>query len=121
MLNLSTMRNRFAPHIDFTFLKGFIRTNPNLMPSNIDMVIERNGKFLFGEWKKEGEKISLGQEIMLKKLAKFHTILIITGDTDRKANVSHIQEITENGIMTIGKTVDDLTNILTDWYNEANK
>ena len=47
------MRNAHATHVDFGFLRGVISSNPNFMPSNIDMVLERKGNFLFGEWKRE--------------------------------------------------------------------
>jgi hypothetical protein len=116
---LGVLRNRFAPHIDFTFLKGAIRLNPKVLPSNIDMVYEHKGKFLFGEWKKEGENISLGQEILLKNLAKNSMVLLITGDTNPKVNISKIHQITEHGMRECGRTEDDLKNIINQWYEEA--
>ena len=48
------MRNRQAPHIDFADLVGLMDKR---LPSNIDMVMERHGKFLIGEWKRPDEKI----------------------------------------------------------------
>ena len=48
---IPAMRNARATHVDFGFLRGVIGSNPNFMPSNIDMVLERKGSFLFGEWK----------------------------------------------------------------------
>ena len=49
------MRNAYASHTDFGFLRGVILENPKAMPSNIDMVFERRGNFLIGEWKRENE------------------------------------------------------------------
>jgi len=83
------------------------------------MVYERKGKFLFGEWKKEGENISLGQEILLKKLAKHHMVLLITGDTSPKVNIHSIYQVTEHGMRECGRTEDDLKNIINQWYEEA--
>ena len=79
------MRNAYASHTDFGFLRGVILENPKAMPSNIDMVFERRGNFLIGEWKRENEDISLGQKILLKALAdqdKF-TVLVINGYGDK--------------------------------------
>jgi hypothetical protein len=45
------MRNKHAPHIDFTDLMI-----GKLCPSDIDMVLERKGHFLFGEWKRQGRR-----------------------------------------------------------------
>jgi len=116
------MRNRFASHINFAFLRGFIQANPNVMPSNIDMVLERKGKFLFGEWKRPGENMNLGQEILLQKLAKIHTVLIITGDTDNGVNVTNIQQMCPFGkLVNKGGTAEDLKKVLNDWYIDADK
>ena len=115
------MRNRFASHINFSFLKGFIESNPHVMPSNIDMVLERKGKFLFGEWKRPDENMNLGQEILLQKLAKIYTVLIITGDTDNGVNVSRIQQLDGTGLWDVGKNADDLKRILGNWYIDADK
>lgn len=76
------MRNPNAVHIDFKDLNGLMG---KIVPSNIDMVMERNGYFLVGEWKREGEAISVGQNILLKQLAKLEdrfTVLVIQGHTD---------------------------------------
>ena len=81
---MTAMRNPDAKHTDFTDLIGVIPSNPKLLPSNLDMVIERFGHFLIGEWKRPNEKISMGQEILLKRLATKDDIvvLLIEGDTD---------------------------------------
>lgn len=57
-------------------------------PTDIDGVVERKGKFLFFETKKEGKSIPLGQLIMLETLIKRFegdaTLLIIYGKTDKE-------------------------------------
>ena len=116
------MRNVNATHVDFGFLRGMIPCNPYFMPSNIDMIMERKGKFLFGEWKREGEDMKTGQKILLKALAKNNTVLVITGYVDTDAHVSLIQVVTQNGMLNrIGENKQDLITYLQDWYNAVEK
>lgn len=113
------MRNKNAPHIDFGDLLGAIEENPRFLPSNVDMLYERKGWFLCGEWKRNGEKLSTGQEILLRRLSqtpKF-SVLIITGDTDDGMKISKIQKITKQGLLkTVGSSVEDLKNLVRSWY-----
>lgn len=115
------MRNPNALHIDFGFLRGIIGDNPNFMPSNIDMVLERKGSFLFGEWKREGEEMKYGQKLLLKQLALCHKVIIITGYVDTKPNISLVQEIvpTTGNLITVGKSVSDLIGYIKNWYKDA--
>ena len=116
------MRNANASHVDFGFLRGMIPTNPSFMPSNIDMIIERRGEFIFGEWKREGEKMSVGQRILLLALSKMHTVLLITGYVDDEAYVSKVQVVTCNGKLNlIGKSKEDLIQYLQDWYDAVER
>jgi hypothetical protein len=48
---MKLMRSAVAPHIDYGFLHGVDKNSPNFVPSDIDGVIERNGVFLFLEFK----------------------------------------------------------------------
>jgi hypothetical protein len=114
------MRNAHATHVDFGFLRGIIRDNPNFMPSNIDMVLERKGMFLFGEWKREDEEIKQGQKILLKELAWIHRVLLITGYVDTKPHIILIQQVLPNGTLkVVGKSVADLIKYIQDWYKDA--
>jgi hypothetical protein len=119
------MKNDRATHVDFGFLRGFISSNPKVMPSNIDMVFERRGYFLFGEWKREGETMSYGQKIVLVNLAKLPRtkVLVITGHTDDKeVVVTNISLITKDGLYKqVGSSADDLKLILDMWYQKVNK
>jgi hypothetical protein len=63
------MRNGAAPHIDFKDMAGKITEKETVLPSNIDFVLEKKGWFLFGEFKRPGESISVGQKIMLEALS----------------------------------------------------
>lgn len=116
------MHNAEATHVDFGFLRGMIPSNPYFMPSNIDMIMERKGKFLFGEWKRQGEEMKTGQKILLKALAQNNTVLLITGYVDTDAHISLIQVVTRNGMLNrIGENKQDLITYLQDWYNAVEK
>jgi hypothetical protein len=115
---IPAMRNANASHVDFGFMRGMIPTNPAFMPSNIDMIVERKGKFIFGEWKRENEKISAGQRMLLLALSKIHTVLLITGHVDDDVYISKVQVVTCNGKLNlIGSKKEDLITYLQDWYN----
>jgi len=75
------VRDKYATHIDFTQFTSL----GNRLPSNLDMVLERKGYFLVGEWKRENEKLSEGQKILLRNLARMKnfTVLIINGHSDQ--------------------------------------
>jgi hypothetical protein len=90
------------------------------MPSNIDMVLERKGMFLFGEWKREDEEIKTGQKILLKELAWIHRVLLITGYVDTQPHISLIQQVLPNGnLKVMGKSVADLIKYIQDWYRDC--
>lgn len=118
---IPAMRNVHATHVDFGFLRGIISSNPNFMPSNIDMVLERKGNFLFGEWKREDEEIKTGQKILLKELAWIHRVLLITGYVDTEPHITLIQEVlpTTGNLKVVGKSTADLIKYIQDWYKEA--
>lgn len=119
---IPAMRNAHASHVDFGFLRGFIPSNPHFMPSNIDMVLERRGVFLFGEWKREDEDIKQGQKMLLTALAWHHTVIIITGYVDDKPHIGLIQKVTPTGNLTlVGEGEEDLINFLTGWYVEVER
>jgi hypothetical protein len=110
------MRNPHAPHIDFTELMV-----GKMCPSDIDMVLERNGYFLFGEWKRPGEQVSEGQKIMLRALHKVPrvTVLIIEGDTDDRMKVSNFWLLTEGKLSKQGSNVAELRDFVKDWLEAA--
>jgi len=74
---MQAMRNSSAEHVDYGFMLGWLESNKKAIPSNLDGVMERNGFFLFMEWKREGEKSSLGQSILLCQLAKLERVFVI--------------------------------------------
>ena len=112
------MRNPKAVHINFKDLMG-IREMGRILPSNVDMVMERNGYFFVGEWKRAGEPISRGQEILLMQLArqpKF-TVMIIQGHTDDGTMV--VDEFWQmdgtSALTSKGKGVDRFKELLVFW------
>lgn len=112
------MRNKYASHVDFTFLMDVVDKK---IPSNIDMVLERRGFFLIGEWKREAEEISKGQMILLTNLASLpqFKVLVITGHSDNtETEVTAINKLEYNGtLIPIGKSVDDLKSLVSAWLN----
>ena len=119
----NAMRNSYASHTDFGFLRSVILDNPKAMPSNIDMVFERNGKFLVGEWKREGEEISLGQKILLKALADENnfTIIVINGYSDNTGTeVNNFYKVTQNKLIMLGNGVKGLKDFINAWYQSSN-
>jgi len=113
------MRNSQATHVDFGFLRGAIKSNPKVIPVNLDMVYEHKGHFLFAEWKRENEEISEGQKILLRNLAKLHTVLLIIGHSDENSTeVKDFYWIRGLYMMHVGKGIDSLKDYIDDWWNE---
>ena len=110
------MRDKYAPHVDFGELSGLLG---KVLPSNLAMVLERKGHFLFGEWKRDGEKISKGQEILLKALSGLPktTVLVVSGDTDNGMRVERFWRILPDGSYTqSGKGLIEFKDYITEWY-----
>jgi hypothetical protein len=114
------VRNPYAAHIDFTELTGLLG---KVVPSNLDMVYERKGSFLVAEWKRDGEKVSKGQEILLKALSRIpsHTVLIINGYTeDREMFVNNFFRVfPDSPCVLAGSGLIGLKDYITDWYLTA--
>ena len=114
------MRNAFAKHVDFGFLRGAIKDNPKAIPVNLDMVYEHKSNFLFAEWKRENEEISIGQKILLKNLAKQHhcTVLLIIGYSDENyTEVNDFYVIRGDYMRRVGNGIDALKTYINSWWN----
>ena len=110
------MRNKEAPHIDFEELVGLLG---KAVPSNLDMVLERKGHFLFAEWKRDNEKVSKGQEILLKALSRLPTatVLIVNGDTDNGMRVDSFWRVVPDGsCVQSGKGLIEFKDYIIEWY-----
>lgn len=114
------MRNPYAAHIDFTELTGLLG---KVVPSNLDMVYERKGSFLIAEWKRDGEKVSKGQEILLKSLSALpsHTVLIINGFTeDGEMTVNKFWRVLPyDKCVLAGNGLTELKDYIVEWYMVA--
>jgi len=121
---MTAMRNPDAKHIDFAHLIGVIPSNPRFLPSNLDMVLERRGDFLIGEWKRPNESISRGQEILLENLAKKpgFLVVLIEGNTDAEMVVNKVQLFNPHkGWTDWGDSVESLKDLITQWYARAER
>ncbi len=114
------MRNKYATHVDFRFLSPYLG---NKIPSNWDMVLERKGYFLVAEWKRENEQLSIGQEILLKQLAKQDkfTVLIVNGHSDNdNTEVTKFSLLGKDGIsVKMGDNPDALGRFLKFWMDNV--
>lgn len=116
------MRNILAKHQDYADFKGLIATNPGFVPCDIDGIAERNGQFLVMEWKKPGEKLSEGQKIMLKALAKKEgfIVTIIVGNTDNETIIDGYWQITKDGeFLKCGTSFNQFKDFYRQWYELA--
>jgi hypothetical protein len=109
------MRNPLAVHIDFKDINCIMGKR---VPSNIDMIMERHGHFLIGEWKRDNEKISLGQQILLKQLARVNkfTVIIINGNTDDGMVIKNFWQLNRDETFTLlGQSKEEFKNYLVQW------
>ena len=116
------MRNMFATHTDYAEFKGLIPTNPQLVPSNVDGILERNGQFLILEWKRPKEKVSEGQRIMLQALAAKPSfmVVIVYGNTDNETVVDSYWLLTPEGKpVKSGVGFESFKEFYRQWYELA--
>lgn len=114
------MRNPLAVHVDFKDINGLLGKR---VPSNIDMMMERRGHFLIGEWKRDNEKISIGQQILLKQLARVSkfTVIVINGNTDDGMVIKKFWQLNKNETFTLlGSSLKEFKDYLVEWDSNAN-
>jgi hypothetical protein len=113
------LRNQDARHIDFEAFLGIIPSNPKLLPSDLDMVIERRGYFLCAEWKRPNERFSIGQRLMLEALSRKPDwrVLIVHGDTDDGLNVTGLWLLHGAETVHLGSTAEHLKEAIRFWYS----
>jgi hypothetical protein len=120
----NAMRNSYASHTDFGFLRGLFEDSPKIMPSNLDMVYGINDKFLLGEWKRDNEEISEGQKILLKALSKEpnFTVILINGYSDNTGiYISKYYQISQTSLIYLGNSIDSLKDYIQTWYKLAKR
>jgi hypothetical protein len=121
---MKLMRSAHAKHIDYGFLHGIDPNSPNFVPSDIDGVIERNGVFLFLEWKHFLEDMSEGQKKMLVALSKKPDVFVVKviGDTDDVApNIYEFSIMKDGEWVTKGKSLQEFVNFYIRWLEYATK
>lgn len=117
------MRNPDAKHLNFADLQGVIPDNPKWLPSNIDMLMERKGKFLLCEWKRPNEEFGGGQKLLLKALSKQpnFTVLIVQGNTDNGMEVQKFWQLQFDMLRDRGSSVAELKLFIKQWYESADE
>ena len=64
------------PWHDFSLFNGCFG-NSQVMPTDVDGIVERRGNFLFIEFKTDGKSVSTGQLITLKKLGRLKMFVVV--------------------------------------------
>ena len=116
------MKNRDAPHIDYGAFLGLLPNNPKITPCNIDGIIERRGKFLVLEWKRQNEAMSEGLRRTLQALAGTpgFQVWVVRGDTDDGLNIGSFWFVPPSGNpMKLGEGVDEFITAYRLWYEYA--
>jgi len=116
------MRNKDAPHIDYGAFLGLLPDNPKVTPCNIDGIVERKGKFLVLEWKREDEGTSEGLRRTLQALASVHNfqVWLVEGDTDNGLRIGRFYSIPPFGKpRLLGENVDEFIHVYKMWYEYA--
>jgi hypothetical protein len=118
---MKMMRNQKLGHIDFIGLQGAIKSNPRIMPSDIDFIIERKSKFLVAEWKRPEEALPIGQKILMKNLAEVYgfTVLLVIGHSDITTVVDKFYQIIMSDAILMGEGIDSFRAFINNWYDYA--
>ncbi len=89
---------------------------------DLDMVVERNGHILFGEWKPPSGSIEIAQRILHERLAVLPrcTVLTIFGDAETM-QVRSFSVRTAAGNEPMGRSLDDLKKWIAWWYACADR
>jgi hypothetical protein len=116
-----TIQNReafIASQWDWAVFDGCFG-DTRIHPTDVDGLVERNGKFLFLETKLPGTAIKMGQEIMLKNLAsqKNFTVLVIWGRPGMPVKVRIISDNFDKIIETAN--LNELRRIVKKWFSYA--
>lgn len=101
---------------DWSFLNDVF--THNIKVSDIDGVVERNGKFLYIETKRPNKPITTGQDIMHQAwLNQGHTVLRIWGIENKPERATLLHGVAKEEIENC--TLEDIKGIVSRWYNWA--
>lgn len=119
MTNIRNDETYLASFWDWTFLNQCFAPT-NIRVSDIDGIVERNGRFLFIETKHPGEKIPQGQAILHDQLLRTgrFSVLMIWGNPNHPVRF----QLRENGktVEEEGST-DVIAAIVRGWFERANR
>ena len=116
--------------IDFEPIRGFIDGDPNdtRLPVDLDLLMERRGKFFMGECKQPGEQVSRGQEIMLENLAKqeANIVYIIELSGAKATNGANLFEPRKykrvgRDKSYINTTTEEFKGIMKEWWDKSSE
>lgn len=113
--NRESLRKPLAAHTDYSqFL------DPKIQASNIDFMLERYGDFLIIEFKGPNEKVSVGENIMLRALANKpgFTVLVYEYDENQMGTVWSVLPSTLHGLAIGGGNRQALNEIILAWARE---
>lgn len=109
------------PWHDFAVFTGCFG-DTRIMPTDVDGIVERRGRFLLMEFKTLGKLVSTGQMITLKRLARLpmFTVVVIWHES---AAIHDTKVFTEMQILPSGKkelvTTNDVRAFVSEWYAAA--
>ena len=95
-----------------------------IRPTDIDGIVERNGRFLIFEWKRDGVETPVGQKILFERLTMHGdiTVFVVWHETD------HPDVVTKAGMFKKGhwkgEKVTDLEGVqkaCSQWFERVNQ
>ena len=116
------MRNTSLGHIDFNAFNGLNPYNSKCRASDLDMVFEWKNHFLIIEWKRPGEYLPTGQEMMLKAFSTLPqvTVFLVNGHTDEETEVQNIYFIDKTHHL-VGNGLHHLKSLITQWHEHCGR
>ena len=105
-----------------TFEAVFVEVDPKpTSVVDVDGILERKGKFLILEWKRDNEEVSKGQQYMLQALASKpdFTVVILIGNTDTETIINRFFLVRKAGCILMGHGFEEFKKYYIDWYKKA--
>jgi hypothetical protein len=98
--------------------------NSRIRVSDLDGIIERNGRFLVLEAKSHGASVSTGQRRMFDEMAKtgVFTIIVLFGETNNPQRMRVTTQQEDGRVVSVEKqaSMADVRDMVQRWYRFAN-
>lgn len=99
--------------------------NPDVVPCNVDGMVERNGYFLFLERKQMGERMSGGQHLALKRMALLRdcTVVVVWFDYQigqREEPEVRLAQIMGHHLRPVECDTELFNRLCAHWWHRAN-